>query len=74
MAETETLIIYTHPDCPYSTAAKHDLENLDIPYKEVDVSLDPAAVQELEKLTGGERITPVVVEEDRVTVGYMGVG
>ena len=31
-------------------------------------------VPELERLTGGERITPVMVEGDLVIVGYHGIG
>ena len=34
----------------------------------------PEHVEELEKLTGGERITPVMVEGDLVIVGYHGIG
>ena len=70
----ETVIIYTHPDCSYSGAAKDQLNELNIPFKEIDVSLSPDYVVELERLTGGEKITPVIVEGDRVTVGFQGVG
>ena len=74
MGETEFLIIYTHPDCEYSAAAKLEFDELSISYREIDVTKVPGAVEELERLTGGERITPVIVEDGRVTVGYMGVG
>ena len=43
-------------------------------FDEIDVSLHPEAVPELERLTGGERITPVIVEGEEVIVGYHGVG
>ena len=70
----DTIIIYTHPDCDYSAAAKDQLAQLEIPFKEIDVSLNPESLAELEQLTGGERITPVIVEGDQVTVGFQGVG
>ena len=70
----EAVIIYTHPDCSYSTAQKEDFRKEGVQFREIDVSLHPEAVPELERLTGGERITPVVVEGDKVTVGYHGVG
>lgn len=73
MAEA-TLVIYTHPDCSYSEAAKHDLEESGVEYKEIDLGLHPEAWGDLENLTGGERITPVIVEGDSVIVGYHGVG
>ena len=70
----ETLVIYTHPDCGYSATAKNELLQLDIPFREVDLSQTPEAWQEVERLTGGQRITPVMVEGDLVTVGFNGVG
>ncbi len=69
-----TITIYTHPDCSYSTAAKDDFIRDGVEFYEIDVSRHPEAVPDLEKLTGGERITPVIVEGDTVTVGYHGVG
>jgi len=71
---TATIIIYTHPDCSYSAAAKDDFQKSGVDFREIDVTLHPGAVAELERLTGGERITPVVVDGDTVTVGYYGVG
>ena len=74
MTEGAILTIYTHPDCTYSQAAKADLERDEIPFKEVDVTVVPGSIEKLEELTNGERITPVIVEGDQVTVGYGGVG
>lgn len=68
------LVIYTHPDCEFSAAAKYDLQQMGIAFREVDVTEDSGAMAELERLTGGERITPVIVEGDRVIVGYGGLG
>ena len=70
----ETVIIYTHPDCSYSMAQKDDFRKQGVEFHEIDVSLHPEAVPELERLTGGERITPVVVENGQVTIGYYGIG
>ena len=70
----ETLVIYTHPDCGYSATAKSELLENDIPFREVDLSLAPEAWQDVERLTGGQRITPVIVEGELVTVGFHGVG
>ena len=70
----DTIVIYTHPDCSYSSAVKDEFTESDIPFTEIDLSLNPKAWQEVERLTGGERITPVIVEGDLVTVGFHGVG
>lgn len=72
--KTATIILYTHPDCNYSDAQRDDFIKEGVEFHEIDVSRHPDAVPELERLTGGERITPVVVEGDKVTVGYHGVG
>ncbi|MFQ5860701.1 MAG: UXX-star (seleno)protein family 2 [Dehalococcoidia bacterium] len=69
-----TVVIYTHPDCTYSAAAKDELQKNSVPFREIDISKNPEAILELERLTGGERITPVLVEGDAVTVGYYGAG
>ncbi|MEE8442338.1 MAG: glutaredoxin family protein [Dehalococcoidia bacterium] len=72
--DTQTITIYTHPDCDASAGAKADFDRDGIAYKEIDVTLVEGAIDELLKLTGGERITPVVVDGEMVIVGYGGVG
>ena len=72
-ALSPTIVVYTHPDCAYSSAVKYDFNNRGIAFQEIDVSLHPEAVPEMERLTGGERITPVIVEGDKVTVGFQGL-
>jgi len=69
-----TLVIYTHPDCSYSTAARNEFLQNDIEFKEIDLSVTPEAWKEVERMTGGKRITPVIVEDDHVIVGFNGVG
>jgi len=72
--ETPTIVVYTHPDCAYSSAVKIDYNNRGIDFKEIDISVHPEAIPELERLAGGERITPVVVEGDKVSIGFNGIG
>jgi len=71
---TETIIVYTHPDCSFSGALKEELDAAGTVYKEIDLALHPDKWIELEKLTGGERITPVMLEGGNVSVGFHGVG
>ncbi|MDP3063676.1 MAG: UXX-star (seleno)protein family 2 [Chloroflexota bacterium] len=73
-ANRTEVVIYTHPDCEFSAAAKYDMEQLGIAFREVDVTVVPGAAEELERLTGGDRVTPVIVEGERVTIGYGGLG
>jgi glutaredoxin len=72
--EAPTLVIYTHPECIYSNAQKEELDTDGVPYREIDISVHPEAVEELKKLTGGDTTTPVMVEGTVVTVGFKGMG
>ncbi len=67
-------ILYTHPECSFSDALKDELDEAGTEYDEINLALKPEAWGDLEKLTGGERITPVMVEGDVVSVGFHGVG
>ncbi len=69
-----TVVIYTHPECSFSSAAREDLWVRNISFREVDLSITPEAWGEVELLTGGDRITPVIVEGELVTVGFNGEG
>ncbi len=74
MATDAKLVVYTRPDCSYSDALLHDLEKDGVEYKQIDLSMFPELIPEMERLTGGERVTPVMVEGDLVIVGYHGIG
>ena len=74
MTTDTALVVYTRPDCSYSDALLHDLDKDGVPYEQIDLEEHPEHISELERLTGGERITPVMVEGDLVIVGYHGIG
>jgi glutaredoxin len=74
MVTDAPLIVYTRPDCSYSDALLHDLDRDEVEYKKIDLEDHPELIEELERLTGGERITPVMVEGGLVIVGYHGIG
>ena len=71
---SDTITLYTHPDCTYSDALKDELEDLAVDYKEINLALQPEMWEKVEQLTGGERITPVMVTSDNVEVGFHGGG
>ena len=70
----DTLLVYTHPDCEYTDALKRELDTAGTVYDEVNLALRPEAWAQVKELTGGERITPVSVEGEFVTVGFGGIG
>jgi hypothetical protein len=41
-------------------------------YVEVDVSKQPDRIPDLLELTNGERVTPVIVENGQVSIGFKG--
>ena len=68
-------VIYTHPECTICVSVKMELDEKGKPYEEVDLGDYPERWPEVEALTDGEKITPVLVDEDgEVTIGYRGIG
>ena len=72
MTQESQVILYTHPDCAFSAAAKMDYRKRKVAYEEVDMSKQEDRVAELLALTNGERVTPVIVEDGTVTIGFKG--
>ena len=66
------IVIYTHPDCSFSAAAKMEYRRNKVQYLEIDVAKQPDKIPELTALTNGERVTPVIVENGQVTIGFKG--
>lgn len=68
MSET---VIYTIPDCPYCAAAKRDLGERGVRYREIDVESNAEARKEMLVLSG-DTLVPVIVEGGKVTKGFGG--
>lgn len=66
------IVIYTHPDCSFSAAAKMEYRRSKRAYTEIDLAKQPDQIPALLELTNGERITPVIVQDGAVTIGYKG--
>lgn len=66
------IILYTHPDCAYSAAAKMEFRRNKVEYVEIDIDKQEDKIPELLELTNGERVTPVTVENGQVTIGFKG--
>ncbi len=70
----EKAILYTHPECTICVSVKMELEEKGTEYDEIDLAINPEKWADLEAATDGERITPVLVEGAKVTIGYRGIG
>jgi len=67
--------LYTTVGCPYSEAAREDLEWRGVDFIEYDAEEDPEARGRMLELTGGTRTVPVILEEGKpVQIGWMGRG
>lgn len=67
--------LYTTSGCPYSEAAREDLEWRGVDFVEHDVEKDSVAHERMLQLTGGNRTVPVIFEEGKpVQIGWMGRG
>lgn len=74
MTQTASVLVYTRKDCSYSDAAMSDLKDNGTPYKEIDIDDVPGALEEMLRLSNGERITPVMLVNGEVVIGYHGLG
>ena len=67
--------LYTTAGCPYSEAAREDLQWRGVDFIEYDVEKNPQARERMLELTDGNRTVPVIFEEGKpVQVGWMGQG
>jgi glutaredoxin 3 len=67
--------LYSTAGCPYSDAAREDLEWRGVDFVEYDVERDRDAYERMLELTGGNRTVPVISEEGKpVQIGWMGRG
>jgi len=65
--------LYGAQRCPYTAEMRDWLELRKLDFAEYDVESDPAALERMRSLTGGQRSVPVLVEDGRVTqVGWQG--
>jgi glutaredoxin len=65
------LLVYVADGCPHCAALLADLTRRRVPATVVNLSREPARVEELALLTW-ERRVPVVVDHERCSVGFAG--
>lgn len=70
--ESEKVVIYTTPGCPFCAAAMEDLEEHKVSYEEISIAGNPSAVKEVMRLSDGKGIVPVIVSSGEVKVGFGG--
>ncbi len=68
-ARTHRVLVFTTPTCPWCNRAKAYLRSRGVPFREVDVSRDPAAARDLVRRTGQMGV-PVIEIDGRPIVGF----
>jgi glutaredoxin len=66
------VLIFGKDSCPYTLAARDDYEARGARVTYVNVKKNPAELQRMLQYSGGRRAVPVIVEGERVTIGYAG--
>jgi glutaredoxin-like YruB-family protein len=61
--------VYSTPTCPYCKMAKEYLSSKGVSYKDIDVSRDESAAEEMVKVSGQMGV-PVVVIDGEAVVGF----
>ncbi len=71
MSPLHTVVVFTADGCPHSAALLQDLRRRGVRFREVNLSRDPEGMEELRRHCWEHRL-PVVVDHERVSVGFAG--
>ncbi len=66
------VIIFGKDDCPYTTGARDDYARRGISVEYINVKKDLQAMERMLEFSAGRREVPVIVEGEKVTVGFGG--
>jgi glutaredoxin 3 len=69
---TLSVLIYGKDQCPYTTAAREDHAQRKVPFEYINVIADASKLKEMLKHSKGVRKVPVIVDGDKVTIGFNG--
>lgn len=64
--------IFGKAHCPYTSAAMEDFRKRGIAFEYVDVKKSRDDMQRMLEYSGGHRRVPVIVEDEKVTIGFGG--
>jgi glutaredoxin len=64
--------IFGKDTCPYTQAARDHYLSLAVPFEYFNVKKNPAELERMLKFSRGKREVPVIVEGNKVTIGYGG--
>jgi glutaredoxin len=73
MRQDGQIEIFVKAGCPYCSALKRKLEREGAAFIEHDVQANPAALQRMLSVNGGQRNVPTIVLGEEVSVGFHGM-
>lgn len=68
----DKVLIFGKDDCPYTSGAREDYTNRGIPFEYINVKKSKDGMKEMLEYSSGRREVPVIVEGNKVTVGFGG--
>ncbi len=69
MEENMTVTMYSTPTCGYCTQAKNYLRKLGLNVKDIDITRNPRAAEEMTRRTGQQGV-PVIMLKGTTIVGF----
>ncbi|MFH1077404.1 MAG: UXX-star (seleno)protein family 1 [Pseudomonadota bacterium] len=69
---SDHIIIYGKDSCPFTRAARDAYSKMDKTVEYINVLDNEHRLQEMLQLSKGSRQVPVIVEGDKVTIGFQG--
>ena len=66
------VLIFGKDGCPYTQDALDDAKRRKVAFEYLNVKKNPADLDRMLGYSGGQRRVPVIVEGDKVTVGFGG--
>ena len=66
------VLIFGKDNCPYTQAAIEDYQRRRVEAQYIDVKRNPGELDRMLTYSGGKRRVPVIVEGDRVRIGFGG--
>jgi glutaredoxin-like YruB-family protein len=63
------VILYTAPACPFCVIVKKYLERNNVTFKEIDISKDKKAEEEMQKKSDQTKV-PVIDIDGKIVIGY----
>ncbi len=66
----KNVVVYSTPTCPYCVSLKEYLKEHNVKYKEIDVSQDREALDEMVEKSGQMGVPVIIIDDKIVIVGF----